>query len=42
MDDEIKNDETIFKLVEIIKMQFENEVDLYVWTKALFKKVSFY
>ena len=41
MDDEIKNDETVAKLVQLIKMQFENEQELFVWTKDIFQKVSF-
>ena len=42
MGDEVKNDDTIFKLVEMIKIQFETELDLFNWTKDIFQKVTFY
>ena len=41
LDDEIKNDETVLKLVELIKVQFENDQEMFVWTKDIFQKVSF-
>ena len=42
MGDQVKKDDTIFKLVEMIKMQFETELDLFNWTKDIFQKVTFY
>ena len=40
MNDEIKADEQARTIVELIKEQFENDHEMFDWTKDIFEKVK--
>ena len=37
MDDELQSDEYVILMVQLIKEQFENEHEMFYWTKDMFK-----
>ena len=40
VDDELQSDEYVIRLVQLIKEQFENEHEMFDWTKDIFQKVK--
>jgi len=40
VNDELQSDDYVIRIVQLIKQQFENEHEMFYWTKDIFQKVK--